>query len=219
MKLARLTILSAVLLLMAATHGAEAQTAGTSNIVKPALNVAANATINNLQVAFQGEKNTQARYEEYAKRADEEGYHQVASMFRAVARAEEIHASNFANVLRNEGATALDDVKTPEVGTTRENLEAAVRDEDLDRDAVYPKFADQAHKDRNRDAETVFKHTKLAEASHAVLYRQALKDLEAFRGGSERFYVCPNCGRACVTTASGKCPVCGTSREQFLTVQ
>ena len=52
------------------------------------------STLDNLQAAFNGESNANARYLAFAKKADEEGYGQVASLFRAAARAEEIHAAN-----------------------------------------------------------------------------------------------------------------------------
>ena len=49
-------------------------------------------TLDNLVTAYNGESNAHARYVEFAKKADEDGYGQVASLFRAAARAEEIHA-------------------------------------------------------------------------------------------------------------------------------
>ena len=215
MRLTCLSILSAVLMTMALTLGAAAQTSGNRNTVNAAINVAGQATIDNLMNAYEGERNTQARYEAYAKKADEEGYHQVASMFRAVARGEDIHAGNFASVLQNYGGTPHADVQTPVVSTTRENLDAAVLDEDHESTATYPSFIKQARKDRNQDAERAFSYSKYAEASHSVIYRQALDDLESFRGGSQNFFVCPKCGRTCVATVKGKCPVCSTPQNEF----
>ncbi len=59
----------------------------------PAVATAATGTktLENLQTAFNGESNANAKYLEFAKKADEEGYTKVASLFRAAARAEEIH--------------------------------------------------------------------------------------------------------------------------------
>jgi ABC-type transporter MlaC component len=39
------------------------------------------STLDNLQAAFNGESNAHARYVEFAKKADKEGYAQVASLF------------------------------------------------------------------------------------------------------------------------------------------
>src|ERR1019366_4733743 len=60
--------------------------------------------IDNLQMAFNGESNAHHRYVAFAKKADDEGYGEVASLFRAAARAEEIHASNHSAVIRKLGA-------------------------------------------------------------------------------------------------------------------
>src|SRR5271169_3817001 len=65
------------------------------------------STIDNLQAAFNGESNANARYLAFAKKADEEGYTEVASLFRAAAKAEEIHAHNHAVVIEKMGATAV----------------------------------------------------------------------------------------------------------------
>src|SRR5579863_7767949 len=59
--------------------------------------------MNDLQAAFSGESNAHARYLSFAQKADAEGYHGAASLFRAAARAEEIHAGNHAEVIRSAG--------------------------------------------------------------------------------------------------------------------
>ena len=62
-------------------------------------------TLQNLQAAYNGESNAHARYLAFAEQADREGYPQVAVLFRAAARAEEIHLTNHAAVIRQLGAT------------------------------------------------------------------------------------------------------------------
>jgi rubrerythrin len=66
--------------------------------------IAGTTTLENLQAAYNGESNAHSRYLAFAKQASLEGYGEVASLFRAAARAEEIHASNHAAVLRMLGA-------------------------------------------------------------------------------------------------------------------
>ena len=83
-------------------------------------------TLENLQAAFNGESNANAKYLAFAKRADEEGYKKAASLFRAAARAEAIHFANHAVVIKKLGGTPEADIKTPEVGSTVENLKAVV---------------------------------------------------------------------------------------------
>jgi rubrerythrin len=75
--------------------------------------------IEHLQHAYNGESNAHARYLAFAKKADEEGYGQVASLFRAAANAEQVHATRFSETLKKMGQTPKADVKTPEVKSTK----------------------------------------------------------------------------------------------------
>src|SRR5271157_3127257 len=87
------------------------------------------STIDNLQVAFNGESNANARYLAFAKKADEEGYGEVASLFRAAAKAEEVHADKHAVVIKKRGAAPVHKLEQIEVKTTRKNLRAAIEGE------------------------------------------------------------------------------------------
>lgn len=91
---------------------------------------AQSATIKNLQAAYNGETNAHVRYLAFAQKADQEGYKQVAILFRAAAAAEAIHAANHGAVLREMGATPIAKIETPTVTTTKANLEAAITGED-----------------------------------------------------------------------------------------
>ena len=51
--------------------------------------------ISNLLMAYEGEINAHARYKAYAAKAESEGLIGAASLFRAAARAEQIHALPF----------------------------------------------------------------------------------------------------------------------------
>ena len=64
---------------------------------------AASTTLENLQAAFNGESNAHARYLAFADKADQEGYGEVGSLFRAAAKAEEVHAANHAVVIKKLG--------------------------------------------------------------------------------------------------------------------
>lgn len=103
---------------------------GTSLLPTRAL---AGTTLENMQAAFNGESNAHARYLAFAAQADKEEYGEVASLFRAAARAEEIHASNHAEVIKGMGATPIARIDAPDVKSTRENLEAAIKGESYER--------------------------------------------------------------------------------------
>lgn len=177
---------------------------------------AATTTLQNMQTAFNGESNAHARYLAFAQKADSEGYGEVASLFRAAARAEQIHAGNHAEVIKHLGATPLAKIEAPDVKSTRENLEAAIKGETYERDTMYPEFLSQAKRDRNTAAVKSLNFAKTAEAEHAKLYSAALTNLDSLKGSkSMTFFVCPKCGFTVRELSFAKCPSCFTPKEKF----
>ncbi len=166
-------------------------------------------TLGNLMAAFNGESNAHARYLSFAKKADEEGYGEVASLFRAAARAEEIHAGNHAAVIRTMGGEPKADIQQPDVKTTAENLKAAIKGESYERDTMYPEFIGQARAERNRGALKSFNFAISAETEHAKLYSAALDKLDTLKGSQARdYYVCTVCGYTTQKVDFSKCPSC-----------
>jgi len=172
-------------------------------------------TLDNLQAAFNGESNAHARYLAFAKKADEEGYGKAASLFRAAARAEEIHAGNHAKVIKAMGGTPKATIETPDVKTTAENLTAAIAGESYERDTMYPEFLAAARAERNTDAIETFNYAKSAEAEHAKLYQQALDNLESMRGEGQTYYVCSVCGYTTTNLNFAKCISCFSPKEKY----
>ncbi|MBU0507204.1 rubrerythrin family protein [bacterium] len=172
-------------------------------------------TLDNLQMGYRAEINSHRRYLEYGKRADEEGYHQVASMFRAVARGEEIHAANIAAVIGKMGLTPEKDEEPLIVMSTRENLEFAAADQVYEKDTMYPAFIEQARKERNEAAVQVFSQALAAEPTHLAWYQQVLKDLDGDKGENVEFFVCSHCGKTARPLNEATCSVCSAPREGF----
>ncbi len=175
-------------------------------------------TLSNLMAAFDGESNAHARYLAFAKKADEEGYGRAASLFRAAARAEEIHAGSHAEAIRKLGGEPKADIRTPDVKSTRENLEAALTGESYERDTMYPDFLSVAKAEGNKDAFRSFNFALTAEGEHAKLYRSALDDLAAWKAGKTEFYVCTVCGYTTLRADFAKCPSCFSPKEKYVTV-
>jgi rubrerythrin len=177
---------------------------------------AATTTLDNMQAAFNGESNAHARYLAFAAQADREGYGQVASLFRAAARAEEIHATNHAAVIKEMGAIPQSTIDAPEVKSTRENLGAAIKGETYERDTMYPEFLKQARADHNKAAIKSLNFAKTAEEEHAKLYTAELADLDRLKDSkAETFFVCPKCGFTTREPNFSKCPSCFTPKEEF----
>lgn len=176
-------------------------------------------TLDNLQAAFNGESNANARYLAFSQKADEEGYGEVASLFRAAAKAEEIHANNHAAVIKKMGAKPLLKLEPVEVKTTRKNLKAAIEGETYERDVMYPEFLEEAKQEKAAAAAIrTFTFALKVEAVHAVLYQDALDNLERRKGQSHTYYVCPDCGNTLDHLTIVKCMVCGHTRNGFIAV-
>ena len=175
-------------------------------------------TLQNLQTAFNGESNAHARYLAFAKQADQEGYAQAAALFRAAARAEEVHANNHAVVIKKMGATPEAKIETPVVKSTTENLQVAIKGETYEKDVMYPEFLKQARKERNTDAIQTFNYAKTAEIEHAKLYTAAAADPEKMKAKGASYQVCPVCGFTVPKANFAKCPSCFTPKEKYETV-
>lgn len=175
-------------------------------------------TLDNLQAAYNGESNAHARYLAFAQKADQEGYAGAAALFRAAARAEEIHAANHAVVIKKMGGTPQADVKAPDVKGTPDNLLAAIAGETYERDTMYPEFIKQARADKNKDALETFNYAKSAEAEHARLYTEASKGLAGWKA-ARPFYVCTICGNTVSTVDFAKCPVCFNPKDKYVEVK
>lgn len=176
-------------------------------------------TLENLLTAYNGESNAHAKYLAYAEQADKEGYGKVASLFRAAAKAEEIHLNNHARVITAMGVSPRADIKLPAIKSTKENIEDGLKGESYERDTMYPGFIAQAEQEKNTDAVRTFTYARDAEAEHAKLYGQALNNLEQWKVQNAEFSVCPTCG----LTVQGKpeftsCPVCSTPSKLYQSV-
>jgi len=80
------------------------------------------STEDNLKEAFAGESQANRRYLAYAKKADKDGFAQVARLFRAAADAETVHALAHLGVLGGVHSTE-DNLKEAIGGETHEFME------------------------------------------------------------------------------------------------
>lgn len=181
--------------------------------------VTVGSTLDNLQAAYVGESNAKARYEAFAVKADEEKYLQVARLFRAAAKAEGIHAANHAKVIEALGAKPNVGLVRPEVKTTKENLEAAVKGETYEMNRMYPAFIKKAEAEKQADAIETFTNAKAAEEEHAKLYADAVANLEAMRQATTPYIVCTVCGFTSANPKLEECPVCASPKSKLERVQ
>lgn len=181
---------------------------------------AGTTSLENLQAAFNGESNAHAKYAAFAVKADAEGYKSVASLFRAASLSEGIHAKKHAAVITKLGAEPKAEIATPEVKSTKENLEVALAGETYEKDTMYPGFIKQATTEKNKAAVRTFRGAMMAEVEHAKLYKQALAELEAWKTADKQFMVCDVCGYTELANPGLlKCPVCSAPKTKFTTIK
>ena len=179
------------------------------------------ATIANLLVAYEGESNAHSKYVLFAAKAESEGWQGAASLFRAAARAEEIHASNHARVLKQLGSEARCQIHPAEVKSTLENLKAALAGEQYEIDTMYPAFIAETAVSDIPIAKRSFTWAMEAEKTHARLYAQVIELVETRRTDSWaasacNFYVCAACGYTTRTPEEqDRCPVCNLAFDKF----
>ncbi len=174
-------------------------------------------TLDNLQTAYNGESNAHARYLAFADKATQDGYLGVASLFRAAAKAEQVHADNHAVVIKKLGATPKAKIEAPDVKSTAENLQAAVKGETYERDVMYPGFLKIARAEKQTDAIRTFNYAKTAEAEHAKLYTNAAKNQENMKQAAT-LYVCSICGYTVTKIDFEKCPGCLNPKDKYVSV-
>lgn len=157
-------------------------------------------TEKNLAEAFAGESQANRRYLAFAKKAEEEGFKQIAKLFRAAAEAETVHALNH---LRELGG----------IKSTRENLEAAINGESYEFQKMYPQMIEDAKAENNNSALRSFNYANEVEKIHAELYHKALQNLG--KNPDVDYYVCQVCGNTVEGEAPDECPICGAKKEAF----
>ncbi|HZZ86598.1 MAG TPA: rubrerythrin family protein [Anaeromyxobacteraceae bacterium] len=158
-------------------------------------------TAENLDVAFAGESQANRKYLAFSRKAEKEGLPAIARLFRAAAEAETIHALAH---LANNG----------HVGSTLENLKAAVAGETYEFSQMYPPMVEQAKKEGHR-GQKMLAYANDVEKVHARLFQQALAALEAGQDLSQmEVFLCPVCGDLEFGIPE-KCPVCGLPGDKF----
>jgi len=161
------------------------------------------ATGENLQDAFAGESQANRKYLAFAKKADRDGYPQVARLFRAAAAAETVHAHAHLRVMGG-------------IRDTAENLMSAIEGEGHEFTEMYPDFIAQARQEGNAKAVQSFENAMAVEEIHHGLYGEALKAVQAGGDLPERkLFVCGVCGNTVYDEAPDKCPICGAPRAKF----
>ncbi|MFX1514051.1 MAG: rubrerythrin family protein [Promethearchaeota archaeon] len=164
-------------------------------------------TDENLMAAFAGESQANRKYLAFAKKAEKDGFPQVARIFRSAAAAETVHAHAH---LRVYGG----------IKNTLENVKAAITGEHYEFTKMYPEFIEDAKIEGNKAAERTFDYANQVEKVHHELYSKALKAVEEGEDlPIQKMFVCNVCGYTTEGGVPDKCPVCGASHEKFMEIE
>ncbi|HOP80220.1 MAG TPA: rubrerythrin family protein, partial [Armatimonadota bacterium] len=161
-------------------------------------------TEDNAKAAFAGESQAHVKYLVFSEKAKQEGKPNVARLFAAASYAEQVHAAQHLRVMKG-------------IGSTAENLTAAVSGEGFEIDEMYPAYLSVAEAQSEPAAKTSFQRAFEAEKVHKELYQQAKEAVEAGKDVElGDILVCPTCGFTTEGTVPEKCPLCGVGSDRFI---
>jgi rubrerythrin len=139
----------------------------------------------------------------FADKAEEEGYPEVARLFRAISFAERVHATNH---LRQLGG----------IGDTVANLGTAMAGENYENTEMYPAFNAVAKLQEEKGAMLSIHYALEAERIHEAMYGEAKQTVATGSDiQSAPVFVCPVCGYTVIGEPPDKCPVSKTPKEKF----
>lgn len=177
-------------------------------------------TEQNLLAAFAGESQARSRYNLFAKKAKEEGYRQIAKIFKITAKQELSHAEMFFSRLEGGVVTISAGYPAGVVADTLTNLREAAAGELEEWSDLYTSFSETAREEGFPDIANLFKMVAKVEVEHEKRYRRLIEDMEKEQVFSsddpEQEWQCMHCGYVFKgKNAPKRCPVCGKEIGYF----
>jgi rubrerythrin len=161
----------------------------------------AEKTEKNLLSILAAESKMAARHTAFAQKADHEADPRAARLFRAFSESKSVQARRCLLLLRGR------------IGTTRENLAAALELERQAYDALYPRLIREAEDEGMKTAEMVFFQSReVAPVQAALLEKTLIPEKDS---NPVDYYVCQVCGYVSENRAPEKCPICGAIPGKF----
>ena len=155
-----------------------------------------------LKEAFAGDSKANMRNLAFGKKAEEEGFPQVARLFRAVAEAERVHAEEYRKYL--EGSHRR---------TRRESQGRPSKTRFKAKKESHPAFVKEAFELKRGDVALILPVPGMWRRDTPNSTRDALGS-HAPKQDTE-YHVCQVCGYIFDGELSEQCPVCRTKRENF----
>jgi rubrerythrin len=154
--------------------------------------------------AYTGESKAGLRLKVFAEKADQEGYPQLAKLFRVISFSEELHGKRALRLMR-------------EIKSTEENLAESFESETRVAGVAYDNFIKYAEEVGDKAASLYFSQSRDVEEIHAKLYKEAMDHVLEER--QTTYYVCDVCGYVSDGILPEECPVCGAKKDRFVTFE
>ena len=162
-------------------------------------------TEKNIHEAFAGESMAHMKYNIWADKAERDGRPEVARLFRAVARAERVHATNHWRTLGM-------------IKGSVENVQGGIDGETYEITEMYPAFKTVAELQEEKGAIRSTHWALETEKIHAEMYKRARAALLEGKDASfGKIHICPICGYTMEGDAPDICPICNAKKDTFET--
>lgn len=170
------------------------------------MNYQGTKTEKNLMAAFAGESQARNKYTYFAGIAKQEGYEQIADIFKITADNEKEHAEIWFKELGG-------------ISDTLKNLTAAADGENFEWTEMYEGFAKDADDEGFTALAARFREVAKIEKSHEERFRRLIENIEmkkVFEKAGETMWECRNCGHLVMgKKAPEVCPVCAKPQSYF----
>lgn len=171
-------------------------------------NLSGTKTERNLREAFAGESMAHTKYRYYYEKAKQDGYEQIAAIFKETAHNEKEHAEIWFKILHDD-----------EMPATLPNLNDAAEGEHLEWTDMYARMAEEAREEGFQDIAIQFENVAKIEKEHEERYRKLIQNVEGgmvFSKEGDIIWQCRNCGHIHIgKTAPMACPVCKKPQAYF----
>ncbi len=157
-----------------------------------------------LEAAFAGESQAHMKYLAFADVAEKEDKPRIANLYRAIAYAERVHATNHLKALEGIAGTA-------------DNLVESKAGEDFEIEEMYPAYHAVAELQEEKKAAKSMHFALEAEKLHSELFALAKRVVDQGEDlGEVKAFVCPICGFTVLgEELPDRCPVCNALAKVF----
>jgi len=166
----------------------------------------------NLHASFAAEAQARTRYDFFADKAREEGFIQIAKLFKETADQEYEHALRFFKFFNGGDLPVNWSFPTGVIKDTRANLLSSAELEHYVSNDMYARFAREADEEGYTRAADTFKAIIVSENHHEKLFLHLADNIardRSFARDNEKTWRCLSCGyihRG--KSAPDKCPAC-----------